>query len=114
MVGIHGGKHLGISPGILFANFLLRKIIMPRLTQLMKVDVQDHGEVNGQRKIQVEIVAPNRLLLCSDLLASNHIIMKLQARMRTATKKALAEYIQSGRGVVRKAKTKRHSKSKPD
>ena len=80
---------------------------MPKLTQFVDVNVADEGEGTGKRKLTISIEVSRELFMLSDLLAREGAIKNIEYKLRHSTRKAVAEYLGSGREFLRGVNQKR-------
>lgn len=76
---------------------------MGKLSNLVNVKVLQSEKTLDKRKLLVEIEAPIGLFLLSDTLFREGALKSLEARVRSASKEAVAGYIMSGREFVKRA-----------
>lgn len=74
---------------------------MPRPDQLVNVSIQDKGKLGEKRKITVEIEGTTELFLLSDLLSKEGAIKDLEGFLRSANRKAVGDYVMSGKEFVK-------------
>lgn len=74
---------------------------MPKLSQFVEVNVADDGEGSGKRKLTISIEASRELFMLSDLLAREGAIKNIEHSLKHSTRKAVAEYLSSGRQFLR-------------
>ena len=74
---------------------------MPKLSQFVDVTVADDGEGSGKRKLTISIEASRDLFMLSDLLAREGAIKNIEQSLKHSTRKAVAEYLSSGREFLR-------------
>ena len=74
---------------------------MARLEQLISVMVGDKGKQGEKRKLIVEIEGGSDLFLLSDLLVQEGVLRDLPSFVKSANRKAVGEYISSGRELVK-------------
>ena len=74
---------------------------MARLEQLISVMVGDKGKQGEKRKLVVEIEGGSDLFLLSDLLVQEGVLRDLPSFVKAANRKAVGEYISSGRELVK-------------
>lgn len=74
---------------------------MTVITRQIDVSVTDKGVERGKRTVTILIEAKQDLFQLSDLLVKEAVVAKLENVLKKAIKGAVAEYIASGRKVVR-------------
>jgi hypothetical protein len=74
---------------------------MPKITQLVSVDVQDRGAEGEKRKLEIIISAQSELFHLSDMLVREGAIRELDTVLKSSARRAVAEYIASGREFVK-------------
>lgn len=74
---------------------------MPRLTQRVNVEIAGNGSQNGQRSWNVKIEAKDDLFFLSDQLAKQGVIKELPSSLRSAIRKTVADYITTGRKLIK-------------
>jgi hypothetical protein len=88
---------------------------MPKLSQVISVQVVDAGEVGLKRKLTLEIEAVSDLFTLSDMLAREGAVKDIENHLKRAGRRALIEYIGSGReflkGMGKKQKNETESKN---
>jgi len=82
---------------------------MPRVSQLVSVNVLRDGSDNGKRRWSVKAEADGELFLLSDELAKEGLIKDVELALRIATKRAVVDYITSGREFIKSAAKKEKS-----
>lgn len=74
---------------------------MPKLTQQVLVEVKDKGTAGGKRTLDVAVSASAELFTLSDLLVKEGAIRELNFVLKCSARRAIAEYISSGRSFVK-------------
>ena len=83
---------------------------MPRVSQQIQVEVRDHGETEEKRVVSVEIKANPKLFILSDLLSKEGALKSLENVILTSSKLATANYIESGKKLVKSINKNRSKK----
>ncbi|MBN8550108.1 MAG: hypothetical protein J0M12_12390, partial [Deltaproteobacteria bacterium] len=66
---------------------------MPKVTQLVSVEVQDRGTEGEKRKLEITISAQSDLFSLSDMLVREGAIQELDRVLKFSARRAVAEYI---------------------
>jgi hypothetical protein len=74
---------------------------MPKVIQQVSVEVQDRGVELGKRKVELTISAQSDLFNLSDMLVGEGAIQELDRVLKFSARRAVAEYIASGREFVK-------------
>ena len=84
---------------------------MPRIENLVEVSVTDKGIERDKRALLVKIETKQNLLQLSDLLSKEGAIKGLENVVKRANKSAVAEYVNTGKSLVKNMGRKKLRKS---
>lgn len=85
---------------------------MPKVSQQVTVHVSDKGIEEERRHVHVSINANGELFRLSDMLVKEGAIQELESVLKASMRRAVAEYISSGRKFVRGVSTVRRRTTK--
>ncbi len=74
---------------------------MGRINQQVVVEVRDQGKEGDKRRITIDLNAHSELFILSDLLVREGALKDLESVIKNSLRKSIAEYIQSGKDLVR-------------
>lgn len=74
---------------------------MPKVSQLISVEVQDQGVDAGRRRLELCVSAQSDLFSLSDMLVREGAIKELDVILKSTARRAVAEYIGSGKGCLK-------------
>ena len=76
---------------------------MARTDQVVNVAVTDKGKAGGKRTVLIEVEAGAEACLLSDLLAEQGALDSIEKHFRAVNRKAVLDYISSGKDFVKEA-----------
>lgn len=74
---------------------------MPKPIQQVTVEFKDKGTISGKRILDLTVSASAELFTLSDLLVKESAITSLDSALKSSARRAIAEYISSGRSFVK-------------
>lgn len=87
---------------------------MGRPSQTIMVEVEDLGKDNGERKFVVRISTSAEAFMLSEMLVQEHVIKDLETHLKTANRKAVSDFISSGKNFLRELSKVRREKKRQE